>query len=307
MSLLVTSIQRSSFYDGPGIRTTVFLKGCSLKCPWCCNPENISSNLQIYFNEKKCLRRKGIDCNECIKITPLNINKLEDIIRLNENFSKEFNYQKFKEIIENCPTGAIGVYGKEMKTKELIDILKKDKPFYQLSGGGVTFSGGEPLLQAKCLTKCLEDLKKENIHIAIETSLFCSPDSLNLVEQFVDLFIIDIKILDPEECKKYLKGNIEIYLENIKRILKMEKNFIFRFPAVKPYTFNESNIKLLCDFVKEWKIKNLEIFSVHNFATNKYESLGLKPPHFQEVKQNELKLLKEKLTPLGVVVKILTV
>lgn len=256
MTLLTIKVQRSSFYDGPGIRTIVFLKGCSLRCPWCCNPETISSKPQVYFNGE---------------------------------------------------TGTKGVYGKEIQVRELVEVLKKDKPFYQSSGGGVTFSGGEPLLQAKALAECLENLKKENIHTAIETSLFCSLNSLDLVKEFVDLFVIDVKILDPKDCKKYLGGDLEVYLQNIERVFKMQKNCVFRFPAVKPYTFNESNLKLLHNFLKKWKIKKIEIFSVHNLAKEKYKSLGMEPLYFEEVKKEELEKIKKQFSSLSLEMNILNI
>jgi len=231
MSLLVVNIQRCSFYDGPGIRTTVFLKGCSLRCPWCSNPECISPNPQIYFNEEKCLKIKGINCSECIKSCFFyQIKSPKDVIKINTNSTDILNY--CRNWAKNCPTEAIGIYGEKFEVNKLLKILTMDKHFYDKSGGGVTFSGGEPLLQTKELAKCLKKLKKRGIHTCIETSLFCSPDSLDLIKKLVDLFIIDIKILDPKECKKYLKGDLEIYLKNVEKILRSQKTCIFRFPVV---------------------------------------------------------------------------
>jgi len=305
MSLLVVNIQRCSFYDGPGIRATVFLKGCSLRCPWCSNPECISPNPQIYFNEEKCLKIKGINCSECIKSRFFHqIKNPKDVIKINTDSTDILNCKSW---IKNCPTGAIGIYGEKFEVNKLLRILTKDKHFYDMSGGGVTFSGGEPLLQTKGLAECLKELKKRGIHICIETSLFCPPDSLDTVKELVDLFIIDIKILDPKECRKYLKGDLEVYLKNVERMLQSQKTCIFRFPVVKPFTFNESNIKLLYSFIKKWKIENLEIFSVHNLAAKKYKSLGMKPPYFKEVKKEELELLKKRFLPLKVKVRILTI
>ncbi len=302
MSLLVTNIQRSSFYDGPGIRTTVFLKGCFLRCPWCSNPESISSVPEIYFNEKKCLKTKGIDCNECLK-SYQDIKNPKEFIK---NINILTNRKNYEEIFNNCPTDAIGVYGKQFEVDELVNLLKKDKYFYDISGGGVTFSGGEALMQSKELVNCLKELKKEKIHICIETSLFAPQNSVDLVKDFVDLFIIDIKILDPQKCKEYLKGDLNIYLKNVENLLRSKKNCIFRFIAVKPLTFNESNIQSLYDFIDKWKIKKLEIFSVHNLAVDKYKSLGKKPPYFEKLTEDELNLLKNKLSPLNIEINFLT-
>lgn len=306
MSLLVTNIQRSSFYDGPGIRTTVFLKGCSLRCPWCSNPESISPTPEIYFNEEKCLKMKGIDCNKCLENCHFNnIKNPKDFIKNDVNIF--INKKEYEVLFNNCPTGAIGIYGRSFEVDELVDLLKRDKNFYNMSGGGVTFSGGEALIQSKELINCLKKLKKEKIHICIETSLFVSPDLVDLVKDFVDLFIIDIKILDPKKCREYLKGNPSVYVKNVEEILKSKKNYIFRFIVVKPFTFSESNIYSLYNFIKEWGIKNLEIFSVHNLAIDKYKSLGEEPPYFEKVEKEELDLLKNKLSSLNVRVKILTI
>lgn len=302
MSLLVTNIQRSSFYDGPGIRTTVFLKGCFLRCPWCSNPESISSVPEIYFNEKKCLKTKGIDCNECLK-SYQDIKNPKEFIK---NINILTNRKNYEEIFNNCPTDAIGVYGKQFEVDELVNLLKKDKYFYDISGGGVTFSGGEALMQSKELVNCLKELKKEKIHICIETSLFAPQNSVDLLKDFVDLFIIDIKILDPQKCKEYLKGDLNIYLKNVENLLRSKKNCIFRFIAVKPLTFNESNIQSLYDFISKWEIKKLEIFSVHNLAVDKYKSLGKKPPYFEKLTEDELNLLKNKLSPLNIEINFLT-
>lgn len=305
MSLLVVNIQRSSFYDGPGIRTVVFLKGCSLKCPWCCNPECISPNPQIYFNEEKCLKTKGIECNECMKNCSFNQAKdPKDIVK--KVNTKSIKIPNLKHWIRNCPMDAIGIYGERFEENELIKLLRKDENFYKTSGGGVTFSGGECLLQANVLFKVLKELKTLRIHTCVETSLFCPPDYLDLVKDLIDLFIIDIKILDPEECRRHLHGDFEVYFKNVEKILKSQKACIFRFPAVKPFTFNESNIKLLCKFVKEWKVKNLEIFSVHNLAVEKYKSLEMEPPRFERLSQKEIEFLKSSLLNCGVKPKILT-
>ncbi|MGB9680931.1 MAG: glycyl-radical enzyme activating protein, partial [Minisyncoccia bacterium] len=255
MSLLVTNIQRFSVYDGPGIRTTVFLKGCSLRCPWCCNPESINPYPEFYFTENKCLRKRNIECKSCINIEDPNLVKEpRSILKFNKNYN--FDYRTYKKLVNSCPSGAIGIYGEKFEINELFGILIKDKEFYKTSEGGITFSGGEPLLQAKELQFILKRLKKEKINIAIETSLFCPPESVGLVKDYIDLFIIDIKILDSQECKEYLGGDIKVYYKNLEILLKNgEKNFIFRFPMIKPLTFNQENLRNLYDFIKKWQIK----------------------------------------------------
>lgn len=303
MPLVVTNIQRSSFYDGPGIRTTVFLKGCQLDCPWCCNPECKSFSPQFYFKKEKCLREKKIHCDECVKDSPFKLGKLKDIVTEQIDYSK---IPVYKDWVLRCPTQAIGIYGEIFEVDELVKLLKKDKHFYNGSGGGVTFSGGEPLLQAKELVKCLKELKKEGIHTCIETSLFCPSVSLDLVKELVDLFIVDIKILDPKECQKHLKGNLGIYLKNVEKIVNSKKNYFFRFPAVKPFTFNKTNIELLYLFLERWRPNKIEIFSIHNLGIEKYKSLGIEPLYFKKTTSRELNLLRKKLLSLKLQIDILT-
>ena len=162
--IVLTNIQRFSLHDGPGIRTTVFLKGCNLKCPWCANPENMDFKLIKYFNEE----------------------------------TKEEGY-----------------FGNEIEISKLYNEIIKDKAYYKMNNGGVTFSGGEPLLQIKALEPLLIKLKNENINICIETALQVSTELVRIAAKYIDEFIVDIKILDNEKCKDILNGNLELYYKNL--------------------------------------------------------------------------------------------
>ena len=175
--LRVTGVQRFSVHDGPGIRTTVFLKGCSLRCPWCCNPENIKPEREVYFRASRCT-----GCLECLKGCEF-LERPEDI----------FMYPEHLECAENCPSGAMGVYGDDLSPEELADLILRDLDYYEATEGGVTFSGGEPLLQADGILALLEKL--DGIHVAVETSLHAPPENLGVLLDRVDLFIVDVKIL----------------------------------------------------------------------------------------------------------------
>jgi pyruvate formate lyase activating enzyme len=300
MSLQITNIQRFSLYDGPGIRTTIFLKGCSLDCPWCCNPENIKKSTEFYFNITDCIK-----CRKCTETCPMNLlTEPQDLLKINEsNLSKCF---KCLKCIKICPSNALGVYGKQIGDKSLLDILKKDEDFYSINNGGITFSGGEPLLQAPKLLGILKNLKDEKINVTFETSLFAPLKYLKLIQNLVDLFIIDIKILDETYCNETIKGNLKNFKGNINEIMSKNKNFIFRFPLIKPFTFNENNINLLYNFINEHKIEYLEIFKVHTLASNKYESLGLKFVEPENITENEVNMFKKRLIEdLGIKVKVL--
>lgn len=219
---MITNIQRFSLHDGPGIRTTVFLKGCSLHCPWCSNPENIVSTQEKY-----------------------------------------------------CVDGKNGIYGKESKLSDIYAEVVKDRAFYERDGG-VTFSGGEPLLFIKKIEPLLKKLKDERISIAIETSLFAPQELLDLALQYVDFFCIDIKIISEEKCRTILGGELKTYINNFKTIRKSRANALFRFPIIPPYTSNIENLHSVASFCQDNDIHSLELIIGHNLAEKKYLSLNRK-------------------------------
>lgn len=299
MSLKITNIQRFSLFDGPGIRTTVFLKGCQISCPWCCNPENIKMLQEFYFKKDDCM-----GCNECFEVCPMNIPETpENILRINGNqLSDCINCLK---CLEMCPTNALGIYGETITTDELLRILKKDEDYFLQTNGGVTFSGGEPLLQTNELLRIIKLLKDANINVMVETSLFAPNAFLKIIENWVDAFIIDIKILDVKSCEEVLRANLEDFKINFREIVRRNKNYIVRFPLIKPFTFNETNINLLVKFISEYNINYLEIFNIHDFGASKYSSLGLKSKKHEMITKNEINCLMNKLENMGVKVKLL--
>lgn len=266
--VIVTNIQRFSLHDGPGIRTTVFFKGCSLRCPWCCNPENIEAFPQYYVhNDKKA------------------------------------------------------VYGTEYTTKELYAEIIKDKSFYtgKLSKyiinnekyldelpGGVTFSGGEPLLQLPKISLILEKLKQEHIHMCIETSLYADPKNVKSAVDYIDLFYVDMKSMNREFCKNILHGNMDLYVDNFKTVLDSKKPVIIRIPVIGGYTNNEEHIDNIVSFLKSMKgnIIEIELLKGHDLGKNKYLSLGYRPPIYKAVNNEQLEIFKNKLKKTDHTVKI---
>ena len=218
MNLLVSNIQRFCLNDGPGIRTTVFTMGCNIRCPWCCNPENLTKVI-----------KKG------------------------------------KNGIE---------YGKNIDSKEIFNILIRDKDFYK-EGGGVTFSGGEFLLNIFEYKDLLLKLKEEGIHLAIETSLYAPKENLLLALEIFDLFIIDFKIIDRELSKIVLKADSSIFKQNIEDVLKNNIDYIARIPLAKEIA-NDNNIEEIIKLLLIRKPIIIEVFKIHNLATSKYENLNLK-------------------------------
>jgi len=228
--MIVTNIQRFSLHDGPGIRTTVFMKGCSLRCPWCSNPENINPNPESFI-------KNGIE----------------------------------------------GVFGKELSEDVIFNEVMKDTNFY-FDKGGVTFSGGEPLLQAKEMCHLLKRFKKVGITTAIETCLFVPTENLKLVMEYVDYFYVDMKILDKTTCKNILNGDIELYKRNLE-LLSKNKIITIRIPMIDGYTTSDTNKKLIIKEIEKYKktINKIEIIKEHNLGESKYKSLGKTIPKYVEL------------------------
>lgn len=248
----ISNIQRLCFHDGPGIRTTVFLKGCSIHCPWCANPENIMYEIQPYFDDS----------------------------------GKE-----------------TGEYGMDITLEELLLEVVKDRNFY-LNDGGVTFSGGEPLLQIEKYASVLRELKEMGIHLAVETALFVPESKVDLAKQYFDWFYIDMKILEPEECKVILGGNVGQYLSNLKNVSRSGKKICIRIPC-SGKTVNESNVRMIADTMKENCINDVELFNLHDLGAKKYERLGWEAPVLDD-KLDYAKIMGEILTNEGNKVTIIT-
>ena len=247
-TVVVTNIQRFSLHDGPGIRTTVFLKGCNLRCPWCCNPENIQFEIQNYKFDK-----------------------------------------------DN------GIYGYNITLKDLEKEILKDKEFYCIHGG-VTFSGGECLLQFDKLEPLLKKLKEQKINICIETALMVPENLVDIAIKYVDEFIIDIKILDENIIGK-INGNTELYNKNIEKIFNNKCNVTFRIPLVPKYTLTESNLNKIIEFLKQYRPTLVEIFKIHRLGEKKYKTLNKEMPIFEEVENAKIKDIEEKIQKIGLDVK----
>lgn len=256
MKVRVSNIQRFSLHDGPGIRTTVFLKGCNLKCPWCANPENLDFEKTNFINEN---------------------------------------------------TKEKGVFGYDIDAIELFDEIIKDKAYYKVNNGGVTFSGGEPLLQIKALEPLLKKLKEEKINMCIETALQVPTEFVEKASEYIDEFIVDIKILDKEKCKKILNGNIDLYLQNLEVLIQKRKISIFRIPLLNEYTLKEENINKIIELLKKYPVPKVEIFKVHNLAESKYKSIGKEMTKFSTIEDIDVEKVYNKIKELGQEVEIIKI
>lgn len=271
MSVIITNIQRSSFHDGNGIRTTVFLKGCTLHCPWCANPENISTNKEYYLEEKNCIK-ENLTCM-CNRNCPI--------------LSSCTDYSSV-----SCPVGAIEKIGEEYTQEDLYYELLKDKVYYSTTNGGITFSGGEPLLQLYKLENLLQRLKQEKINTTVETSLFCPEKNLTKIIEYISFYYVDVKSLEKSIVENVLGGKIELFFQNLDLLFKCSENIVFRLPLVKDITVTDNSLKLLDSFLSNYKPLRVEFFNVHELGKEKYKKLKKQFIHFEEIDNKYKESLK---------------
>ncbi|GFZ32099.1 glycyl-radical enzyme activating protein [Clostridium zeae] len=265
MNGLISNIQRFSIHDGPGIRTTVFFKGCNLNCFWCHNPECLRSKIELQFFFNKC-----IFCMKCIDICPNGVHSLE-------NGERILNREKCTgcgQCIEVCPPKALNLSGELISIEELLKRIDRDSPFY-LMGGGVTFSGGEPFIQKNYLKKMLFLCKQKGYHTAVESALNVSWKSIEEISCLVDLFIIDIKTIDRLVHKSAVGEVNDTILENIKKLSYMGNEIWIRIPIIPSINDKVEDIVSIAEFIKKLKnVTKVELIPFHKLAINKYDSLG---------------------------------
>lgn len=245
----IFSIEEFSVYDGPGIRTTVFLKGCPLRCTWCHNPEGQAAYTEIVRSPNGCM-----GCGNCTKYAE----KRDDRVIFTE------------KSIKNCPMNLLRKCGREISCGELFEMLMKNEIF--LKKGGVTFSGGEPLAQSDFLLECLKRLKG-NIHTAVQTSGFCNEEIFDEVLGFSDYFLYDLKIIDNELHKKYTGVSNEPILNNFKILAKSRKGFVVRIPLIPNVTDTEENITSIAKFLSKNNVNYAELLPYNKMAGGKYKML----------------------------------
>ena len=262
----VFNIQRYSIHDGPGIRTTVFLKGCPLDCWWCQNPESQLSGQEMIFWGDRC-----IGCGACSTICPSDAIQIKNGIPVTEK-EKCILCEK---CIEKCPALAREMIGKKLTTEEVIKEIEKDLVFYEESDGGVTFSGGEPLRQSEFLESLLICCQKKKIHTAVDTSGYISWEILNKISPKVDLFLYDLKLMDNERHKKYTGVSNELILENLKKLSSVHNNILVRFPVIPGINDDYQNIKEIGKFLSSLKIAQVSLLPYHYIGIDKYRRLGM--------------------------------
>lgn len=267
-SAVITNIQGYSIHDGPGIRTVVFFKGCPLSCKWCANPECISGKPQMGFIEILC---KG--CGKCIDACPNNAISIGEG-RYRIDYSRCVACGTCRD---NCSYGALVKYGDLMNVDEVWDAVRRDKMFYDTSKGGVTVSGGEPLLYAPFVRELFELCRMEGIGTCVETCGFVDPDALLEVMPVTDRFLFDLKHMDSDTHKRYTGHHNDIILKNAALIIECGADVVFRQPLIPGVNDSLTNIEATAGFLKNLgeRALSLELMPFHRMGRDKYKWLNI--------------------------------
>ena len=273
---IVLNIQRYCTHDGPGIRTTVFLKGCSLRCKWCGNPESIHPKPELAYDPKACVGAKK--CGLCLK-PPFPEGAFyvaegaDDRVRVNWDLAGDCR----EACVSLCPTQALSMFGKWMTVDEVLDEVEKDSSFYRSSGGGMTLSGGECLLQPEFSAALLEGAHQRGFNTAIETAGNVPWRFVEMVLPHVDTVLHDHKLTNPERHKKWTGVVNSRILENFKKAYETFPNadFIARTPLIPGINADEEHIRAVLAFIRPHKnVIDYELLPYHRFGLGKYEHLG---------------------------------
>lgn len=297
MKANIFNIQKFSLHDGPGIRTTVFFKGCPLSCIWCHNPESQNLGREILYDKNKCTL-----CGTCLKAC--------------KNHAVEINRDKLVTNVDKCTfrgdcllactNGARQLAGQEYTVEEVLEEVLKDRVFYKNSGGGVTLSGGEPLLYADFVEDLLMKLKEENIHTALDT---CGAVDFKVLEKtapYTDLFLYDLKSMDDDKHILYTGVSNKGIIDNLIRLSKIHGNINLRLPLIEGINADENHIREILSLIRETGIKKINLLPYHDIGMHKYGKLGRNYDSRKMARPGDDKLdtFKEMFERDGYIVKI---
>lgn len=295
---LIFDIKRYAIHDGPGIRTTIFFKGCPLRCKWCHNPEGQEPAPEIMVRPARC----DEECQECVSQCPQGaISKDGEFISVDQ--SKCDFCAKCREV---CVYEAIDIIGREVEVRDIVDEIEKDRIFFDESGGGISLSGGEPLMQPDFLEALLKEFRKREMRTTVDTCGYAAFDALDRIAENVDLFLYDIKIVDDAKHKEYTGMSNQIIFENLKRLSKKGAKIAVRIPVIPGVNDNEENIQRIAEYLLLLKnIKYINLLPFHRGGIEKYKRLGKKIPAttLQPPSSEKIRRIKKVLEDSGFLVK----
>lgn len=293
----VFNIQKFSIHDGPGIRTIVFLKGCPLSCQWCSNPESQSTAITVLFDPSKC-----ISCGKCVDACTVNA-----ISPQNDGLIDRDKCVGCGACAQICPTHALEMSGEMISVKEILDDVCKDAVHFRRSGGGITLSGGEPLMQPDFAEVLLKGAKQRRLHTAMETTGIASIETLERIIPLVDLVMLDIKSFYSEPLERYVGITSKEVLKNALIIDSLANEIAIRIPVIPGFNADDQSIQAIASFVTHLKrVSRLHLLPYHNYGQNKYDQLN-KAYAFSDVRapsKNQMEHFKNIVESFGITCQI---
>jgi len=297
---MIFDVQRFSTHDGPGIRTLVFLKGCPLRCDWCSNPESQRSSVEILFDPKLCIL-----CHSCLR--PEFGGAMKEV-------DGKVVPDRSKPVPDGlaavCPTRAIRLAGRQVEVETLVAEIARDKAFFAKSGGGVTFSGGEPLDQLEFLKQCFEKLTALGIPIAIESCLAVERQAVEALLEYPIEWLVDVKHVDPEKYLAQTSGSVDQLLDNLRLLSKSAKKITYRIPLIPGFNESDEDRELILGFIGSLDraspgAPKVDILPYHELAAGKYAQLGRANPYHRKPLSNEtLESWRTSAARLGALVSV---
>lgn len=295
---VISNIQKYSLQDGPGIRTTVFLKGCPLDCWWCHNPEGRSSRPEVLVVESRCAR-----CGECVKHCP----EADDDFAAETNLLPPSHCSLCGACLQACPTGARQMIGRRMSVEEVLEEIARDRIFYEESGGGVTFSGGEPLMQAEFVEALLKECRRMGIHTALDTCGFAPPDTALKIARLADLVLYDVKLVDEEAHEKYTGVSNRLILDNLRALSARPIHLWIRIPIIPGINDQPEQLEAMIKLIRSLgKVQQINLLPYHQTGIAKFSRLGLnyRLPHVATPSEEYMEAVAARFEGAGLNAKV---